>query len=95
MAVASTLGQPQPGALESLAGRYRNDVLGEVTLTLDGDQLRFDAGEFVLEVRTSHTNSGLEYVLDGAPFLGFPIAFSKDPRGAGFTLGSYRFVRQR
>ena len=49
--VLGRLAPVDPSAVAPYLGRYTNTALGEVTISLRGDRLLFDAGELWLELR--------------------------------------------
>jgi hypothetical protein len=72
-------------------GRYRSDVLGEVSLRRDGDRLIFDIGEMAGEVR-SDPQHGDRWVVWEGPLFTMPLAFDPASRSLTFGEGATRYV---
>jgi hypothetical protein len=66
---------PAPETVEPFVANYQNPALGDASLTLDGDRLIFDAGEFRGEVRTTGGEMArvAGYVVIEGPLLGLPL----------------------
>jgi hypothetical protein len=72
-------------------GRYRSDVLGEMSLRRDGDRLIFDIGEMASEVRTDPQRGDRWIVWEG-PLFTMPLAFDPTTRSLTFGDGAARYV---
>jgi hypothetical protein len=67
------------GIAELSAGRYESDALGTVTLTLDGDELILDAGEFssrLLFAGGSTSDDRMTFVMADPPLVGTLFALT-------------------
>jgi hypothetical protein len=64
-----------PATAEHFAGRYENEVLGDLTLTLEDDALILDAGEFRSELRPVLDDAGdtVGYNTVEPPVLGLVV----------------------
>ncbi|MCC6981748.1 MAG: serine hydrolase [Bauldia sp.] len=73
---APSLGKVEPDAVAPYLGRYDNEALGEVSLTLREDRLVLDAGELGSELRP-RTDGGAErvYLLHDPPLSLFSEAY--------------------
>lgn len=87
-------------AVSPFLGRYTNEALGEVILSLEGDALTLDAGEFrsqLLPLR-GEDSQAQGYLMVDPPLTGFPVTFA-DADGQptltldGSGLGLYTFTR--
>ena len=69
-------------AVAPFLGTFRNDALGEITLTLRGDRLVLDAGEFTGELRRLVSGpSDSSYVIVDPPLVGAAFQFRLDGSG--------------
>ena len=72
-----------PDSAEPFLGRYSSPTLGEITLSLDGDQLILDAGEFQTElVPLKRPVAGApNYYMFDPPLSGLPVELRQDDGG--------------
>lgn len=87
-------------AVEPFTGRYTNDALGEILVTLQDGRLVMDVGEFRTELRPVVDREGEPdgYIAVSAQFSGLPVKLDHDDDGEPFVkIGtgaiSYTFVR--
>ncbi|NKX44654.1 serine hydrolase domain-containing protein [Roseicyclus persicicus] len=73
-----------PVAAERAVGRYRSDVLGEITLRRDGARLIFDIGEMAGEVRVDPRQPD-RWILWEGPL--FPMPLAQDPATGALIFG--------
>jgi hypothetical protein len=80
-------------------GTYRNESLGQVTLSRDGDALRLDVGEFAMTVRSAGGLEGMPtaYVVVDGPLPGTAVDLQLDEQGQpllvfGQGVTEYRFT---
>jgi CubicO group peptidase (beta-lactamase class C family) len=73
-----------PAAVESHLGRYRNEALGEVSLTLEDADLYLDAGEFRTRLLPLlNDEEAIEgYLLQDPPLTGLQVKLAQDDNGA-------------
>jgi CubicO group peptidase (beta-lactamase class C family) len=66
---------PDPDTVATFLGAYSNPALGQVSLSMDGDRLIINTGEFGSEVRTASGEVAriAGYVLIEGPLLSLPI----------------------
>jgi CubicO group peptidase (beta-lactamase class C family) len=90
---AEWAGAPPVEAETAMAaeGRYRSDVLGEVSLRRDGDRLIFDIGEMAGEVRTDPQRGDRWIVWEG-PLFTMPLAFDPATRSLTFGEGAAQYI---
>lgn len=72
-----------PEVVTPYLGRYTNEALGELSLTLEEGRLIADAGEFRTELRPTVDTQGDAdgYVSFDAPFAGLPLELEGDEAG--------------
>ena len=102
-ALAELQGQIQdsvdPEAVAPYLGRYRNEALGEVTLSLEEGALLLDAGEFQAEVRPRVSEEGeVSYLTYSFPLAGLPLKLEEDAEGnptlvLGASVNEYTFTK--
>ena len=89
---------PDAETLSVLVGRYSNDALGIVDISVDEEgRLMLDAGDFQTELRLFVTSEGEDqYRTFNAPIAGIPLDFTDG--ATAFTIGSgvveYRFDKE-
>lgn len=78
------------GDVEPYLGSYTNPALGPITLSLEGETLLLDAGEFQLEIHAfeGDEGEGVEYVTFNPPLAGLPVVFEMDEDKPTVVLGT-------
>jgi CubicO group peptidase (beta-lactamase class C family) len=80
-----------PAAAEEADGRYRSDVLGEVSLRRAGDRLIFDIGAMEGEVRLDPQRPDRWIIWEG-PLFTMPLAFDPMTRTLIFGEGAAQYA---
>jgi CubicO group peptidase (beta-lactamase class C family) len=88
-------------AIAPFVGRYRNDGLGDMTITVDGNVLLLDSGEYQSHLRPLRgaADQPPTCVMIDPPFAGLTFTFANDEIGqptmtmGGFGLEPYTFRR--
>lgn len=94
------LRETRPDAVRPFAGRYENDALGEVTVSLGGGTLQLDAGEFITELRPVVDDAGEPdgYIFFDPPLAGVPVRLGREGGAPTLVLGegavAYTFQRR-
>lgn len=85
--------------MEPFLGRYTNEALGEITLTLEDESLFLAAGEFKSEVlpvvNDEGEPDGYGYLTVDAPVAGLPLELVTNESGkqvVRFGMGAYEYV---
>lgn len=79
-----------PLTAEVAEGRYRSEVLGEVSLQRVGDRLVFDIGAMEGEVRVDAQRPGRWIIWEG-PLFTMPLAFDPEARRLTFGEGAAQY----
>ncbi|MBC8098680.1 MAG: beta-lactamase family protein, partial [Armatimonadetes bacterium] len=85
-ALAEIQAQLQPSldkeVITPYLGTFSNDLLGDITLSLDGERLIMDAGEFTSELRAGIDDEGeTYYILIDPPLAGIPLDLVESEAG--------------
>lgn len=80
-----------PATAEAAEGRYRSDILGEVSLSRAGDRLIFDIGAMAGEVRLDPQRPDRWIIWDG-PIFTMPLAFDTITRTLTFGEGAAQYA---
>ena len=84
------LGRVDRSALEPYLGSYRNDALGEVRMSAEGDTVTFDSGEFTAALVVQKGDKGkrrVQYLLNGPPLTGAELKLTKEKDKPTLTFG--------
>ena len=87
--VEEKLRDTRPAAVRPFVGRYRNDALGEVALSLIGGVLMLDAGEFTGELRPVVNDAGKPdgYILYDGPLARTPFTLRRGGGRSSLVMG--------
>lgn len=77
-----TEGNVDPETVAPFVGTYTNDALGQITISLTGDRLLLDAGEFSSRLLPSSQEDQPDtYLLTDPPLLGLPVELVRSDDG--------------
>ena len=96
---AARLRELDVAEVRPFAGSYQNEALGGVQVTLEGEALMLDVGEFASPLRPIVDAAGQpdDYVFTGPPLAGFPVRLERQQGEPVLVLGqgavAYTFER--